>query len=45
MARVAVILTSYNRPIMVRKTINSVLRQTWGNFTLYIMDDKGRIPA
>lgn len=39
MARVAVILTSYNRPQMVQNTINSVLGQVWGDFTLYIMDD------
>jgi len=38
MARVAVILTSYNRPRMVQDSINSVLRQVWGDFTLYIMD-------
>lgn len=39
MSRVAVILTSYNRPSMVQKTVNSVLNQIWGDFTLYIMDD------
>jgi len=39
MSRVAVILTSYNRPTMVQKSINSVLNQKWGDFTLYIMDD------
>jgi len=39
MARVAVILTSYNRPRMIQDTINSVLNQMWGDFTLYIMDD------
>lgn len=45
MGRVAVILTSYNRPKMVRKAINSVLRQTWGNFTLYVMDDNSIEPV
>lgn len=39
MARVAVILTSYNRPRMVQASIKSVLAQNWGDFTLYIMDD------
>lgn len=38
-AEVAVILTSYNRPILVRKAIASVVRQTYGNWVLYIMDD------
>lgn len=38
MPRVAIILTSYNRPVMVRKSINSVLKQTVQDFTLYIMD-------
>lgn len=42
MARVQVILTSYNRPRMVQASINSVLKQVWGNFTLYIMDGNSR---
>lgn len=42
MSRVAVILTSYNRPRMVQKSIDSVLKQIWGDFTLYIMDDNSR---
>lgn len=42
MARVQVILTSYNRPRMVQKSINSVLKQIWGDFTLYIMDGNSR---
>lgn len=39
MAKVAVILTSYNRPNMIQKSIKSVLRQTFKDFTFYIMDD------
>jgi len=39
MARVQVVLTSYNRPRMVQDSINSVLKQAWQDFTLYIMDD------
>ncbi len=42
MAEVAVILTSYNRPTMVRKALNSVVNQTWKDFKLYVMDDNSR---
>lgn len=38
-AKVAVILPSFNRPNMIRRAINSVLNQTYNEFTLYIMDN------
>lgn len=36
---VSVLLTSYNRPQMVKKAIESVLNQTYQNFELIILDD------
>lgn len=39
MAKVAVILTSYNRPNMVQNSIKSVLKQAFKDFTFYITDD------
>lgn len=38
-AKVAIILTSYNRPKRVKRAIDSVLRQTYQDFHLYIMDN------
>jgi len=37
--KVSVILTSYNKPIFVRKAIESVLSQTYSNFELIIAED------
>jgi spore maturation protein CgeD len=37
--KVSVILTSYNKPQLVGKAIESVLQQTMDNFELFIMDD------
>lgn len=39
MNRVTVILTSYNRTLLLERAINSVLSQTWGDFELIIIDD------
>lgn len=39
MVRVSVILTSYNRTILLERAIRSVLDQTWGDFELIIIDD------
>lgn len=36
---ISVMLTSYNRPKMVREAIESVLNQTYQNFELLILDD------
>ena len=36
---VSVLLTSYNRPQMIRRAIQSVLGQTYSNFELIILDD------
>jgi len=36
---VSVLLTSYNRPKMVKEAIESVLNQTYRNFELIILDD------
>ena len=37
--KVSVILTSYNKPVFVRKAIESVLNQTYSNFELIIAED------
>lgn len=42
-AKVAVILTSYNRPTLVQKAIRSVMSQTYQNFTLYIVDNNSNL--
>ena len=39
MARVSVILTSYNRTMLLERAIRSVLNQDWGDFELIIIDD------
>jgi len=36
---VTILLTSYNRPIMIRDAINSVLNQTYKNWELFVLDD------
>jgi len=42
-AKVAVILTSYNRPTLVQKAIKSVFAQTFKNWHLYIIDNNSNI--
>jgi spore maturation protein CgeD len=37
--KVHIILTSYNKPEMVGKAIESVLKQTLSTWELFIMDD------
>lgn len=37
--KVSVILTSYNKPLMLDKAINSVLNQTYDNYELIVADD------
>lgn len=37
--RVSVLLTTYNRPVMLREAIGSVHRQTFGDWELIILDD------
>lgn len=37
--RVTVILTSYNRTVLLERAIQSVLQQNWGDFELIIIDD------
>ncbi len=39
MAKVAVVLPSFNRPTLVRKTIESIIGQTLKDWKLYIMDN------
>jgi spore maturation protein CgeD len=39
MPRVSVLLTSYNRPAMLRDAVESVLAQTYTDFELIILDD------
>jgi len=41
-AKVAVLLCSYNRPKMVVRAIKSVLKQKFQDFTLYIIDNNSR---
>lgn len=38
-AKVAIVLTSYNRPKRVKRAIDSILNQTYQDFHLYIMDN------
>lgn len=42
MAKVAVVLTSYNRPKRVVRAIESVLSQTFQDFHLYVMDNNSK---
>ena len=44
MSRIAVILTSYNRDSLLDGAIQSVLTQTFIDYTLYIMDDDSDNP-
>jgi len=39
MAKVAIVLPSFNRPTLVRKMIESVIDQTFNDWNLYIMDN------
>lgn len=39
MPKITVIMTSYNKPTFVEKSILSVLNQTFQDFELFIMDD------
>ncbi|MBD3109661.1 glycosyltransferase family 2 protein [Bacillus sp. AGMB 02131] len=39
MAKVSIIMTSYNKPQYVGNSINAILNQTYKNFELIIMDD------
>jgi len=43
LAKISVILTSYNRPNLIQKAIRSVLNQTYQNFTLYIIDNNSML--
>lgn len=36
---VSIILTSYNKPWFIAQTIESILKQTWSEWELFIMDD------
>ncbi|MEH7217910.1 glycosyltransferase, partial [Bacillus toyonensis] len=38
MPKISVIMTSYNKPTFVEKSILSVLNQTFQDFELFIMD-------
>jgi hypothetical protein len=38
-SKVSVILTSYNRPKLIKEAVDSVLSQTYGNFEIIIADD------
>lgn len=44
-AKVAVILTSYNRPTLVQKAINSILVQTFKDWHLYLIDNNSNAPT
>ncbi|WP_416654127.1 glycosyltransferase family 2 protein [Bacillus amyloliquefaciens] len=37
--KVSIILTSYNKPDLVKQAIESVLHQTYSNWELFVMDD------
>ena len=39
MAKVSVIIPTYNRPELLTKSINSVISQTFGDFELIVIDD------
>lgn len=45
MPRVSVLLTTYNRPQMLREAIDSVLAQTFQDFELIVLDDNSTDPA
>lgn len=37
--KISIILTSYNKPDLVKQAIESVLHQTYSNWELFVMDD------
>ncbi|MED0772235.1 glycosyltransferase family 2 protein [Bacillus siamensis] len=37
--KISIILTSYNKPDLVKQAIESVLQQTYSNWELFVMDD------
>jgi glycosyltransferase involved in cell wall biosynthesis len=39
MSAISVIIPTYNRSALVRETVNSVLRQTFSDFELFVIDD------
>lgn len=41
---VSVILPTYNRPVLTREAVTSVLRQSYSNFELIIVDDGSKTP-
>jgi spore maturation protein CgeD len=45
MPRVSVLLTTYNRPAMLREAVDSVLAQTFTDFELIVLDDNSSSPA
>jgi spore maturation protein CgeD len=45
MPRVSVLLTTYNRPGMLREAIGSVLAQTYEDYELIVLDDNSSDPA
>ena len=42
--KISVIISTYNRPKMLQRAIDSVLAQTFKNFELIIVDDHSKIP-
>ena len=40
MVRLAILLTTYNSSLYLRELMDSVIRQSYGEWTLYIRDDK-----
>jgi glycosyltransferase involved in cell wall biosynthesis len=45
MTTISVVLPTYNRPKLLKKAVDSVLRQTYTDFELIIVDDASDIPV
>ena len=39
MIKISVIVTTYNRPVLLKETLNSILNQTYKNFELIVVDN------
>lgn len=45
MVKFSIFLLTYNRPVLVKKTINSIIEQSYSNFEILLFDNGSEIPV